>query len=116
MRFGILGPLSVTADGRELAITAGRDRVLLAMLLMQAGRVVPGDELIEALWPSGPPATARGQLQSCVSRLRRLLPAETIMTDPAGYGIRVDPDHLDASRFESWTAAAREGAGTTPEE
>ncbi|MEV6842609.1 winged helix-turn-helix domain-containing protein [Actinoplanes sp. NPDC051411] len=74
MRFRILGPLSVTVDGRPVAVTASRDRVVLAALLLQAGRVVPAGALIEAVWGDNPPATARGQLQTCVSRLRRALP------------------------------------------
>ncbi|HET6532858.1 MAG TPA: BTAD domain-containing putative transcriptional regulator, partial [Actinoplanes sp.] len=99
MRFGILGPLSVDEDGRELPVTAGRDRTVLAMLLLHANRIVSADELIDAVWGEDPPATARGQLQSCVSRLRRALPAVIIRTDPAGYAVEVAPDDLDATRF-----------------
>jgi DNA-binding SARP family transcriptional activator/tetratricopeptide (TPR) repeat protein len=116
MRFGILGPLSVDDDGRELAITAGRDRVLLAMLLVRAGRIVAVDDLVDALWDNDPPVTARGQLQNCVSRLRRLLPADTIITDPAGYGIRVEPDDLDATRFAALTAAGRDRVADQPDQ
>ena len=69
MRFGILGPLRV--GGGESTVTAGRDRIVLAMLLLRAGRLVPVDELVDAVWEDRPPATARAQLQTCVSRLRR---------------------------------------------
>lgn len=105
MRYGILGPLSVTDDGQQVAITAGRDRIVLAMLLLHPGRIVGAGELIDAVWGDDPPATARGQLQTCVSRLRRTLPAGTILTDPAGYGI--DPPDLDATVFADLVAAAR---------
>ncbi|WP_089157419.1 AfsR/SARP family transcriptional regulator [Micromonospora sp. NBS 11-29] len=110
MRFGILGSLRV--GGGEATVTAGRDRAVLAMLLLRAGRVVPFDELVDAVWEERPPATARAQLQICVSRLRQRfvplgLPADTIVTDPAGYGIRVEPDDLDAAVFARTVETAR---------
>ncbi|MEU4478211.1 BTAD domain-containing putative transcriptional regulator [Micromonospora sp. NPDC023966] len=110
MRFGILGPLRV--GGGEATITAGRDRTLLAMLLLRAGRVVPVEELVDAIWEERPPATTRTQLQICVSRLRQRfvalgLPPETIVTDPVGYGIRVALADLDAEVFAQTVEAGR---------
>jgi DNA-binding SARP family transcriptional activator len=84
VRYRILGPLSVTDGVRDVAVTAGRDRVVLAMLLLSEGRIVGVDELIDAVWADDPPTTARGQLQTCVSRLRRTLP-DTITTDAGGW-------------------------------
>jgi DNA-binding SARP family transcriptional activator len=110
MKFGILGPLSVTVDGQQVAITAGRDRVVLAMLLLHPGRTVGVGELIDAIWGGDPPATARGQLQTCISRLRRTLPAGTIRTDPAGYEMKVADHDLDATQFARLVAAARAAA------
>ncbi|MBU2663208.1 tetratricopeptide repeat protein [Actinoplanes bogorensis] len=109
MRFRILGPLSVTVDGQDVPITAGRDRIVLAMLLLHAGRVLGVHTLAEAVWGAEPPATARGQLQSCVSRLRRSLPAGTIRSDPAGYCLAPGPGELDAAEFTRLVAAARDG-------
>ncbi|GIE49354.1 AfsR/SARP family transcriptional regulator [Actinoplanes nipponensis] len=106
LTFRILGPLSVTDAGREVAITAGRDRVVLAMLLLRPGRIVGVDELIDAVWEDRPPTTARGQLQTCVSRLRRTLPPGLILTDPAGYGIRTGAAALDAAEFTRLVSAA----------
>ncbi|MER6592493.1 AfsR/SARP family transcriptional regulator, partial [Micromonospora purpureochromogenes] len=110
MRFGILGPLRV--GGGEATVTAGRDRVVLAMLLLRAGRVVPVEELVDAVWEERPPATAKAQLHSCVSRLRQRLaalglPADVIVTDPVGYGIRVEPADLDFEVFARTVEAAR---------
>ncbi|MFI5926156.1 BTAD domain-containing putative transcriptional regulator [Micromonospora sp. NPDC051543] len=110
MRFGILGPLRV--GGGESTVTAGRDRVVLAMLLLRAGRLVPVEELIDAVWEENPPATARAQLQTCVSRLRRRLAElgltpETIVTDPAGYGVRTAPADVDAHLFARGVEVAR---------
>ncbi|MET8527334.1 BTAD domain-containing putative transcriptional regulator [Micromonospora sp. NPDC005172] len=114
MRFGILGPLRVGGGGST--VTAGRDRVVLAMLLLRAGRLVPVDELIDAVWEESPPATARAQLQTCVSRLRRRLtdlglPSQTIVTDPAGYGVRIGPADLDAHVFSQAVEEARSAGG-----
>ncbi|RKN38870.1 AfsR/SARP family transcriptional regulator [Micromonospora endolithica] len=110
MRFGILGPLRV--GGGEATVTAGRDRTVLAMLLLRHGRIVPADELVDAIWAERPPVTARTQLQICVSRLRQRLTtlglsADMIVTDPGGYGIRVDDDDLDAMVFRRHVDDAR---------
>jgi DNA-binding SARP family transcriptional activator len=110
VRFGILGPLQVTDSGREVGISAGRDRIVLAMLLLRPGHLVSTDDLIDAVWEDRPPATARGQLQTCVSRLRRTLRPGAILTDPAGYGISVSGDDLDALAFTRLVAQAK-GAG-----
>ncbi|MDG4828149.1 BTAD domain-containing putative transcriptional regulator [Solwaraspora sp. WMMD1047] len=121
MRLGILGPLLI-GDGAA-RITAGRDRVVLAMLLLRADRVVPIDDLVDAVWEDNPPDTARGQLQTCVSRLRRTLaaaglPAGAIATDPAGYLLRLEPGlSLDALTFTGLVRRAQdaEGAGRLAE-
>ncbi|MFC3503135.1 BTAD domain-containing putative transcriptional regulator [Micromonospora krabiensis] len=110
MRFGILGPLRV-GDG-EATVTAGRDRTVLAALLLRPNRIVPVEELVDAVWEEHPPATARAQLQTCVSRLRSRfaqlgVPPEVIVTDPVGYGIRTGPDDLDAEVFDRRVDAAR---------
>lgn len=111
MRFDILGPLRL-GDG-SATVTAARERTLLAVLLLNAGRVVAVDELVDAMWPENPPSTARGQLQSCVSRLRRTLvaagfPPDVLATDPAGYLIRVEPPvSLDAADFAGLVGQAR---------
>lgn len=107
MRFGVLGPLQLTDSGREVGITAGRDRAVLAMLLLRPGQIVSTDDLIDAVWEDNPPVTARGQLQTCVSRLRRALPPGAILTHPAGYGIDVAADALDASVFARLVSRAK---------
>ncbi|TCB99002.1 tetratricopeptide repeat protein [Micromonospora zingiberis] len=110
MRFQILGPLCV--GGGEATITARRDRVVLAVLLLRTNRVVSVDELVDAMWEEDPPATARAQLQTCVSRLRQRLadlglPPDTIVTNPVGYGIRTSPGELDSEVFARGADAAR---------
>ncbi|MEV4635901.1 BTAD domain-containing putative transcriptional regulator [Actinoplanes sp. NPDC049548] len=115
--YGILGPLAVTGPAGEITITAGRDRVVLAMLLLHAGRTVTPADLVDAVWGDDAPVTARGQVQTCVSRLRRLLPSatSTLITDPAGYRMSVSDQDLDAAVFARLVGEARALAGTAPE-
>ena len=94
MEFRILGPLEVQRDGRPLALGGGKQRTLLAALLLEANRVVSSDRLIDLLWAE-PPETARKTLQVHVLQLRRLFGAERIVTDGRGYRIRVEPEELD---------------------
>jgi predicted ATPase/DNA-binding SARP family transcriptional activator len=108
MDFGILGPLEVADNGREPVIAPGKQRALLAILLLQANEVVSSDRLIEALWGEQPPASAAKSLQVHVSRLRKALGGGEgpIITAPNGYSIRVAPGELDLERF---TRLAEEG-------
>src|SRR5215831_8073634 len=116
MEFGLLGPLAVRRGGVEVAVLPGKQRVVLAALLLKAGRVVAVDELTEALWGQGPPATARATTQGYVKRLRKSLGADghgRITTWPGGYQISVAAGELDVTRCEallrSAQAAARDG-------
>ncbi|MFI5932533.1 BTAD domain-containing putative transcriptional regulator [Actinoplanes sp. NPDC051494] len=88
---------------------------MLAILLLHAGRIVGVEELVDAVWEHSPPATARGQLQTCVSRLRRQLPPGVIRTDPAGYRLVIGPEELDAETFTRLSDRAR-FAGVAPED
>jgi DNA-binding SARP family transcriptional activator len=76
--FCILGPLEVREEGRELALGAGRQRALLALLLVHANELVASERLIEELWSGRPPPSAQKALQGYVSQLRRALSADTI--------------------------------------
>ncbi|MGW0618423.1 BTAD domain-containing putative transcriptional regulator [Streptomyces sp. NPDC002765] len=107
MRFGILGPLEVrTDDGRP--VDPGGPRALLTLLLLDAGRTVSAERLVDGLYGTRPPAGAANALQSQVSRLRRrLAPHTEIEATPAGYRILIAPDTVDAHLFEQLTAQAR---------
>ncbi|WP_207401021.1 AfsR/SARP family transcriptional regulator, partial [Actinomadura roseirufa] len=108
MQFGILGPVEVRPGGTEAVAVGGpRVRALLAMLLLDAGRVVTAERLIDGLYGQEPPSGAANALQSQVSRLRRGLgDAALVEGHPAGYRLAVDPGLVDAHRFGS---LAREG-------
>ena len=100
MEFRILGPLEVHAEGGRTLDLAGKQRALLAVLLLNANEVVSTDRLIEDLWDGDPPETAGKALQVYVSQLRKLLGKDRLETRAPGYLMRVDSDELDASRFE----------------
>src|SRR5205809_188216 len=105
--FRILGPLEV-ADGEEvLPLTGQKQRALLALLLLEANRVVSTDRLVDALWGDQPPRTAATSLQNFVSQLRKLLGSETLVTKPPGYLLRMDPEELDLERFRRLVDEAR---------
>jgi YVTN family beta-propeller protein len=105
MRVCILGPLEVWEDGRELRLGGGRQRALFAVLFLHANEVVSTDRLIEALWPEAPPATAAKVVQTWVSQMRKVLPADALVTRPTGYLLRAAES--DASEFEELAFAAR---------
>ncbi|MEV0380567.1 BTAD domain-containing putative transcriptional regulator [Nonomuraea sp. NPDC050643] len=102
MQFGILGPLVVRSPGggEPIAVGGPRPRALLAMLLLEAGRLVSVERLIDGQYGSSPPPGAANAVQAQVSRLRRHLPAELIEFHGAGYRLAVEPEDVDAHRFE----------------
>jgi predicted ATPase/DNA-binding SARP family transcriptional activator len=97
----LLGPLEVL-DGadRPVAIPGGRQRTLLVLLALSAGRVVPADQLIDGLWPWGSPQQPGNALQLVVSKVRRAVGAESIVTRPPGYVLMVPAHDVDALCFE----------------
>ena len=110
MEFRILGPLEVVDRGRAVPLGAPKQRALLAALLLNPNRVVSTDRLIDALWPTRPPAAAANALQFHVSQLRKLLgDGAVVVTQEPGYLIEVDAEQLDLLRFERLVAEA-EGA------
>ncbi len=111
--FRVLGPLEVDVGGRLLEVGGPRLRVVLALLVANAGRVVSVAALVDGLWGRHAPPDADRTARAYLSRLRRaLLPAaagmveELIVTRPPGYLLRLDPNAVDAARFER---LAREG-------
>src|SRR5258708_3252619 len=99
MDFRILGPLEVFEDGRALDLGGAKQRAALAVLALHANRVVPRDQLIEALWDAEPTESARKALQGYVSHLRKALGPDRLETKSPGYLLRLGPDELDLARF-----------------
>ncbi|WNV84153.1 winged helix-turn-helix domain-containing protein [Umezawaea sp. Da 62-37] len=104
-RFGVLGPLVVHRGDTEVPITAAKQRVVLAALLLNAGRSVSTAELIRCVWGDDPPARAAQTLPVYVMRLRRVLGEPRLIdTTPTGYRITVEDGALDLQRFRSLAA------------
>ena len=103
----ILGPFEVRESGRPLALGRGKQTALLARLVLDANRVVSVDVLIDDLWGEDPPETAVKMVQVYVSKLRKLLPAETLRTRAPGYLLELPPGAVDLERFEALLAEGR---------
>ena len=108
MEYGILGPLTVSREGRELRLGGAKQRSVLAVLLLRANELVPTARIVDELWGERPPATAVKAVQVQVSQLRKLLDEGALETRPTGYLLRVEPGALDLQRFESLLDRGRE--------
>ena len=108
MDFRLLGPLEVSDGETILPLAGGRQRALLAILLLHANRTVSVERLIDDLWGAAVPDTAVKAVQIYVSRLRKVLPAERLLTRPPGYVIEVGEGELDLDRFEQLLAGGRQ--------
>jgi DNA-binding SARP family transcriptional activator len=112
--FGLLGPLLVRDGGKQVVVSARRQRVLLAALLLSAGRVVSVDTLAEVLWDGQPPVGARAALHSAIQRLRSTLGpagAALIATRPPGYALQLGDGELDVRQFALLAARGQAAAG-----
>jgi DNA-binding SARP family transcriptional activator len=117
MQFRLLGPLEVWDGDERVDLGGAKQRALLALLLLNANRIVRRTQVIDWLWSMEPPRTAGDLVHEYVSRLRRALrPCRTaepssqrLRTQPSGYLLRVEPDELDLDRFEWLVERARQG-------
>ncbi|MGH3756277.1 AfsR/SARP family transcriptional regulator [Actinophytocola sp.] len=111
MGLRLLGPLELSHDGRELDLGGTRQRVVLATLALNANRVCPIEQLIDGVWETSPPTTARAQVQICISALRRVLTGTdgvmTIHTRPPGYQLELPDSDLDTAQFTGLVSSAR---------
>jgi DNA-binding SARP family transcriptional activator/tetratricopeptide (TPR) repeat protein len=100
VEFRILGPLEAEDGGQLLSLGSLKQRALLTLLLLQRGEVVSRERLIEQLWDERPPPSADGTLAAYVSRLRKIVGRDRLRSQPTGYQLVIEPDELDATRFE----------------
>jgi DNA-binding SARP family transcriptional activator len=108
VEFKILGPLEVTRNGASVALQGMKQRIVLAALVSAANDVVSVDRLVDWLWQWSVPAKASAIIQAHVSRLRRILEPnrqpwaapELLLRRSPGYLLQVEPDQVDALRFE----------------
>jgi DNA-binding SARP family transcriptional activator len=95
----LLGPLEIRDGDRTQSVARQKPRALLALLALNAGRVVSRDRLVDELWGDAAPKTARHALENYVSQLRKLV-GDALATQPPGYVLRIDADGVDALRLE----------------
>ncbi|CAL9376540.1 BTAD domain-containing putative transcriptional regulator [Streptomyces sp. enrichment culture] len=115
VRFTVLGPVRVWAEGVELPTGPRQQRLVLAALLARAGRPVSLEELVALLWEEDPPASAANAVHRYVGALRRLLepglparaPGRWLVRRAGGYLLRVGPDELDLLAFRHLVRRAR---------
>jgi DNA-binding SARP family transcriptional activator len=107
LEFRILGPTEVWNGDEQLQLGGPKQRAVLALLLLEAGRVVSTDRLIDLLWGEKPPATAATSLQNFVSQLRKTVGAGVLTTKPPGYRLEIAPEQLDLERFRRLVETAK---------
>jgi DNA-binding SARP family transcriptional activator len=107
----LLGPLALLTDDAEIDLGGSRQRIVIAVLALNANRVTAVDHLIDAVWSTDPPNTARAQIQICISRLRKVFldagVAATIRTRDPGYLMEIPVSELDTAQFTALTRTAR---------
>ena len=114
MDFRILGPLEALDGQQRVALGGSKRRAVLALLLVHANETLSTDRMIDELWGDNPPAVAAKTLQVHISRLRKALGggsaaggADLVVTRDRGYVLELDPEQLDARRFERLVAEGR---------
>ena len=117
VEYRLLGPLEVRRDGRSVALDGLRLRALLARLLLDAGRSVSADRLIEDVWDG---RGSRKGVQVAVGRLRSALSCPVsggfLTTRGNGYGLTLrEADRYDVACFEADLARARDLLPADPE-
>jgi tetratricopeptide (TPR) repeat protein len=112
VRVELLGPVRLLVGDHVLPLRGTRNDRFVAALALAVGRVVAFDRLVEILWPEGPPASARRQVQDLGSRVRKHLAEsgcddEVLLTRSTGYLLALEPDAVDAHCFQATVAHAR---------
>ena len=100
--FRVLGPVQVWTAGRQMVLGDRKQRLVLAILLLEANQLVPVERLVDLLWPDVPPPSARRTLQAHLSRLRATLahvPGISLVRHGAGYQLDCDRGRVDAHEF-----------------
>jgi predicted ATPase/DNA-binding SARP family transcriptional activator len=116
VHIALLGELEVHGDdGTELVVKGAKLRSLLAVLALHAGRSVPADQLVEAIWGEDPPAAVRNGLQGLVSKLRTALGSTGFVSmRGGGYALELPPEAIDVHRFDRLIAAGRSAMDADP--
>jgi len=102
----LLGPLDVRLDGVSVELGGAKPRAILAVLALNAGRVVSVDQLVEAGWGTEAPLRAVNSVPVYISQLRKALGASRIETRSPGYALTLAANESDLTRFEDQVRAA----------
>jgi DNA-binding SARP family transcriptional activator len=112
VRIDVLGEVrAYDGDGVELLLGPPRRQAVLAVLALRANHVVPRDEIVDAVWGDEPPTSAAGNVYVYVNALRQVLGPGLLVSDRAGYVLRIAPGHLDVAEFEERLRTARRLSG-----
>jgi DNA-binding SARP family transcriptional activator/streptogramin lyase len=113
LQFRLLGRVEAVRDGERVDIGTRKQRAVLALLLLNANRVVSTERLIDELWGSSPPESARSALQVYIAGLRKALGRDSgiLRTTPPGYVLEVERGAVDLERFAELRDEARAAAG-----
>jgi DNA-binding SARP family transcriptional activator len=108
----VLGPTEVLRNGVPVRFRGSRELALVALLAIEANRVVSSERLVEDLWGEGAPSGALRTLRVYVSRIRKAFEGsdDLLVTRPAGYLLRATPEMIDAARFEDLVREGRDQA------
>ncbi|RJQ76383.1 SARP family transcriptional regulator [Pseudonocardiaceae bacterium YIM PH 21723] len=116
VEFCLLGPIEVRVDGGSVALRGARQQCLLAVLLVEANRSIPADQLVERVWGTDRlPERPANALQTQLTLLRRALApvnGVSIKWQSTGYRLAVDADTIDLRRFQNLINQARTVGGT----
>ncbi len=109
MRLLLLGPFAALHNERPLSLGRRQERLLLAILAVDAGRVVPTERLIDLIWADHPPASARAAIHTYVARLRAALKPTGITIDgrDEGYTVAAGRLYIDALHMDELASQAR---------
>ncbi len=107
LTFGLLGSFEVAKDGHSVQIRGQKQRAVLAILALNAGRVVSTDRLVDLLWGELSPKTAVTSLQNFISQLRKALGPDIVSTKAPGYLLNVAAEQVDLNQFERLVSEAR---------
>src|SRR5918995_2955325 len=113
LQFRLLGRLEAFRNGEQIDLGARKQRAVLALLLLNANRVVSTERLIDELWGDSPPDTARSAVQVYVAGLRKALGSDgaALRTAPPGYVLDVEPGAVDLDSFALLRNEARAADG-----
>ena len=103
--YRVLGPLEVLVDGVPLPLGGPKQRVVVAVLVAAAGRPVPVDVLLEAVYGEEGALGSRRTLQTYVSNLRQVL-GDVIVRQGDAYVLTFADSHVDSVEFEESYRAA----------